>query len=129
MYTALKIKYIESISVIINDLIKKELIEYFRLNLNVEMISKWNRYLKYFGINYSLKWILSKIVETLEFTISNDSYIVKINNNIRINGYNLNRLSKLIEYGNNEIKGTKLIGDSFEYLKENINNIISREVG
>ena len=128
MYINLKIDLAESTSELINNIIKRELRDYFRLNLNVEIIFKWDRYLRSNGIRLTLNNIISYIINTLEFSISNGNYVVKINNKLNINEYNPDSLARLINYGNSEIKGTGIFSDAFKYLDRNINDIIYREV-
>lgn len=97
--------------------IKRELLEYFRLNLNVEKTDIWNSYLKKIGIDRSIWYILSYIVDNLKITKSGNHYLVEINKNLQLDGHNLDQLARLIDYGNLDIKGTNLFTDGFEYLK------------
>ena len=97
--------------------IKRELLEYFRLNLSVEKTFLWNDYLKKIGINKSLWKILSYIVDNIKIVKQGNSYLISVDKNIQLDGYSLDTLARLIDQGNLEIKGTNLFTDGFEYLK------------
>ena len=97
--------------------IKRELLDYFRLNLSVEKIKLWDKYLNKIGIEIPLWNVLLNIVDNLKIVKQGNSYLVEVNKNIQLGKYNLDELARLIDQGNLEIKGTNLFTDGFEYLK------------
>ena len=124
MYVQIKIDGINELSPKLNKAIRRELLAYFRLNLSVSNQHKWNDYFKDNGIKITINKLFIVITNTLKFTISEDNYVISINNLIDVSGYNLEYLTRLLNYGNLDIKGTYLITDGFDYLQRNINKII-----
>ena len=100
--------------------IKRKLLEYFRLNLNVDKVKLWDNYLSTIGVNHKLNYVLRYIVDNLILTLNGSTYIIKINKNLQLDNYNLDELARLIDKGNMEIKGTNLFTDGFEYLRNEV---------
>lgn len=98
--------------------------EYIVLNLNDERVNNFENYLKEkLKISYSLKEIMFDVIDTMivdkrdDFTYSistNDSLLLKDTS------YTMSQLVRLIEYGDLNIRGLKLLSTIFRQIKSNI---------
>ena len=77
-----------------------------------------------FGINslYAFRVILKTLIRS-ETT---DEYILSINKNLKLYDTNLDNLTKLITYGNREVKGVPILLNVFNYIENNLDQIYER---
>lgn len=121
---------LEKRSYVLEGMIRRELSRYFRLNLNVNMSKRWRTYLKdHFNITSSLIYIYDSIAKNLEFSLAGGMYSMHISNRNTIGNLGISSLAKLLNNGNLEIKGDRLVSDGLEYIKDNINNILFKYLG
>lgn len=74
------------------------------------------------GINYSAYDILMYAIDNAEILV--DTHTFKLDTEIvdeyKDTGYRIKDLLNLIEYGNLEVKGTKALSKSFNYIRNNL---------
>lgn len=109
-------------SPLVRRLIISELLRYFRLNLNDPLLKKWDKYLSKYNI--TLNQLLVKILNTMTFTTNKGKFIIMVNGVDKIDGVEIDSLARLLNDGNTEIRGTKIISKGFSYLDKNIRQIL-----
>lgn len=109
-------------SSLIRQIIISELLRYFRLNLSDQLLNKWDNYLSKYNI--TLKQLLVKILNTMEFTTNKGKFIIMVSEVDKIDGVKISLLARLLNYGNTEIRGTKIISNGFNYLNKNLRQIL-----
>lgn len=87
--------------------------------LNTLYIKNINDYLKK-NYNLTLNDIYKLILKNLYISEQKDKNIIFIEDNIKIKDYRLKEILSLIEYGNREVKGIRLLSRVFDYLKRNL---------
>lgn len=70
-----------------------------------------------FNKSYSIKDYLKLCVEYATISVVNNTVEVTIGNNLSVDGLFADQIARLITYGNLEIKGHKILLDTFEYVK------------
>ena len=71
----------------------------------------------------SMSSLIRKVVDSLQFNIYDNYEVISINPNIFIKNDKLISLVKLVDFGNLNIKGTKLFSSSMKWLQDNIEGI------
>lgn len=98
--------------------------EYIVLNLNDERVNNFENYLKEkLKISYSLKEIMFDVIDTMIVDKRNDfTYSISTNDSLLLKdtSYTMSQLVRLIEYGDLNIKGLKLLSTVFRQIKSNI---------
>ena len=72
------------------------------------------------GINESAADILREAVMFINCFVNNGEITISVLDNVNINNYNLGSMLKLIEYGNTEVKGSKVLSRACEYILDNM---------
>ena len=77
--------------------------------------------------NIKVKDIVNQVYEHYEMNSVADTLILRINSNLveRRSQENLSALVRLVEYGNRDVAGTKLLARLKEYIHDNIKEIYS----
>lgn len=70
-----------------------------------------------FNKNYSIKELLKFCVEYSTISVLDHTVEIIIGNNISADGLFADQIARLVTYGNLEIKGHKILLDTFEYVK------------
>lgn len=98
--------------------------EYIVLNLNDERVNNFENYLKEkLKISYSLKEIMFDVIDTMIVDKRNDfTYSISTNDSLLLKdtSYTMSQLVRLIEYGDLNIRGLKLLSTIFRQIKSNI---------
>lgn len=105
------------------DFLKNNIKSVFKIPLNNYLntlyIKNINDYLKK-NYNLTLNDIYKLILKNLYISEQKDKNIIFIEDNIKIKDYRLKEILSLIEYGNREVKGIRLLSRVFDYLKRNL---------
>lgn len=72
-----------------------------------------NDYLKSIGVNHSVAYILKYSLKRMDCRISGDTGCIEISNTLKMNGYTLSQLCRLIDFGNAEVKGLNVLNNAF----------------
>ena len=87
-------------------------------NVDEHKFDAMDEYLKTnIGIDYSTIGLIRFALDNLEIKEVNGTYQIEVSNVIKINDYTLHQLMRLIDYGNNEVKGTRVFRDACNYIE------------
>lgn len=72
------------------------------------------------NIDESAANILREAVSFINCFAENGEITISVLDNVNINNYNLGSMLKLIEYGNTEVKGSRVLSRACEYILDNM---------
>lgn len=75
--------------------------------------SAMNAYLRSIGVNHSVAYVLKKALGSLECSIVGEDGILEVSKSEKIDGYSLNCLCRLIDFGNAEVRGLNILNGAF----------------
>lgn len=68
-----------------------------------------NAYLKSIGVKHSVAYILKYALRRLECSIVGTYGTIEVSNKLRLDGYTLSQLCRLIDFGNAEVRGLNAV--------------------
>ena len=105
--------------------VKDSLDEYISNNLSVTRSEELENYLSSnFNIKTPIRKIFKIAVDNLKTVTNYSKLTFRIDKFIMVDNIRLNSIIKLITYGNLEIKPYNIWAESFEYIKNNMDEII-----
>lgn len=116
----------------IEDVIRSRLFYYVKLNLSEDRLQLWKEYLEEtYKLDYSILYLFKLAIDNLIFEIQGKEYIGRIDSNVLIpdTKINLSFIINMIDKGNLEMYGTKLITNAFQYIEKNGKSFILRSYG
>ena len=116
----------------------KEIRKQLLLDIDLKHIKAWQLYLEKLLADkilpkqkLSADAIILQGINSLEYILTDNSVEISVNNKITIPNLNqvkLISIIKLINYGNNDIKGYPIFTDTFNYFAENIDAYIDKYI-
>lgn len=80
------------------------------------------------NIDEPLTIILKKIFSNMNLSVNGKYFTLKISNTAVFDGYNVSTLARLIEYGNTEVAGLKIISKAANQVQKRIGNLYTAQI-